>query len=234
MPTKNRKEILVFGATGGTGQAIVHEALKRGYGVTVFVRNIQHAQHIFNGKVSELTFCEGDALNADAVQQAIESRTHAVISAMGVYQSKRGSDDLTKATTNILNAMNTSGSKRFLCISSIGVGDSRGQGDFVTRMIQKTVLRFTLADKKLQEAAIQNSNLDWTLIRPSRLMDKGAPAQYLTWTGQQPAQKLVWTIDRSQVASLTLDCLEDDKSIGQAINVTGMRVANATSNADAA
>ena len=234
MQKNSRNEILVFGATGGTGQAIVHEALTRGYDVTVFVRDIKHAQHIFDGKVSALNFCEGDALNPDAVRQAVKSTSQAVISAMGVYQSKSGGDELTKATTNILNSMNTSGQKRFLCISSIGVGDSRGQGDFITRMIQKTVLRFTLADKKLQEAAIQNSNLDWTIIRPSRLMDKGAPAQYRTWTGQQPAQKLVWSIDRSQVATLTLDCLEDDNSIGQAINVTGTPITNTGSTADAA
>ena len=68
------KELSVFGATGGTGQAIVHAALKRDYSVTVFVRDIPHAEHLFNGFRSRLAFTAGDALNAGDVHRAIGNR----------------------------------------------------------------------------------------------------------------------------------------------------------------
>jgi uncharacterized protein YbjT (DUF2867 family) len=223
-----KQEILVFGATGGTGIAIVREALARGYGVTAFVRDIPHAQHIFNGLCTNLSFHEGDALNAEDVNRAIAPGLDAVVSALGIYQRMPGHDTLTQATNNILTAIKTSGPRRFICISSLGVGDSRNQGDLPTRIIQKTALRFTLADKETQEAAIRDSQLDWTIIRPSRLLDKGGPVHYLTWTGKQPDRKLVWSINRAQVASLSLDSLEDDGSIHKALNITGTQFAEAS------
>jgi uncharacterized protein YbjT (DUF2867 family) len=216
-----KQEILVFGATGGTGIAIVREALARGYGVTAFVRDISHAQHLFNGLCTNLSFCEGDALNAEDVNRAIAPGLDAVVSALGIYQRMPGHDTLTQATNSILAAMKVSGPRRLICISSLGVGDSRGQGDLPARIIQKTALRFTLSDKETQEAAIHDSKLDWTIIRPSRLLDKGGPAQYTTWMGKQPDTKLVWSINRAQVASLSLDSLEDESSIHKTLNITG-------------
>jgi uncharacterized protein YbjT (DUF2867 family) len=220
-----KREILVFGATGGTGIAIIREALARGYGITAFVRDIQHAQHAFNGLCTNLSFYEGDALNAEDVKKAIAPGLDAVVSALGIYQRMPGHDTLTQATNNILAAMKVSGPRRVVCISSLGVGDSRNQGDFPTRIIQKTALRFTLSDKETQEAAIRNSELDWTVIRPSRLLNEGGPAHYLTWTGDQPDKELVWSINRAQVASLAMDSLEDDGSIHKALNITGTQFA---------
>ena len=90
------------------------------------------------------------------------------------------------------------------------------------RLIQKTGLRYTLADKEKQEALIRGSGLDWTFVRPTRLMDGSGPDRYHTWTGEAPAMKLQWSINRADVAELLLDSLEDDTSIGQAITVTGL------------
>jgi uncharacterized protein YbjT (DUF2867 family) len=185
------------------------------------VRDIQHAQHVFNGLCTNLSFCQGDALNAEDVNQAIAPGLDAVVSALGIYQRMPGHDTLTQATNNILAAMKVSGPRRIVCISSLGVGDSRNQGNLATRIMQKTALRFTLADKETQEAAIRNSELDWTVIRPSRLLNKGGPVHCLTWTGKQPNKKLVWSINRAQVASLAMDSLEDDGHIHKALNITG-------------
>ena len=70
--TSNNKKLVVFGATGGTGQAIVREALERGYSVTAFVRDIARARQLFNNHdpQASLTFVEGDAMNAGDVQRA--------------------------------------------------------------------------------------------------------------------------------------------------------------------
>jgi uncharacterized protein YbjT (DUF2867 family) len=219
--TPTNKDLLVFGATGGTGEAIVRAALDRGYGVTIFVRDIKRAEHLFNGLRSQLTFAEGDAMNPDDVNRAIGTGLHAVISALGIYHALPGHDELTRATANILTAMPPAEIKRFVCISSLGVGDSRNLGDMATRLMQKTALRFTLSDKEKQETAIRDSGLDWTLIRPSRLVNENGPSAYQTWSGPTPDTKLSWSINRSQVAELTLNCLEDNASIQQAINVTG-------------
>jgi uncharacterized protein YbjT (DUF2867 family) len=219
--TQANKDLLVFGATGGTGEAIVRAAIQQGYGVTAFVRDIKHAEHLFNGLRSQITFAEGDALNPEDVNRAIGPGLHAVISALGIYHALPGHDELTQATTNILTAMPPAGVKRFICVSSLGVGDSRNLGDTATRLMQKTALRFTLSDKEKQETAVHKSGLDWTLIRPSRLVNDNGPAAYHSWSGPTPDTKLLWSINRSHVAELTLNCLEDASSIQTAINVTG-------------
>jgi uncharacterized protein YbjT (DUF2867 family) len=219
--TTNNKNLLVFGATGGTGQAIVHEALERGYSVRALVRDIARAEQIFEKSQNSPTLTEGDAMNADDVQQVLGQGVHAVASSLGIYHALPGHDELTGATSNIVAAMHDAGVKRFVCVSSLGVGESRGQGDMATRLIQKTGLRFTLADKEKQEALIRGSDLAWTLVRPTRLVDGSAPDRYRTWIGEAPDTKLQWSINRTDVAKLVLDSLEDDTTIGQAINVTG-------------
>ncbi len=160
-------------------------------------------------------------MNADDVQQVLGQGAHAVASSLGIYHALPGHDELTGATSNIVAAMRDAGVKRFVCVSSLGVGESRGQGDMATRLIQKTGLRFTLADKEKQEALIRGSDLAWTLVRPTRLVDGNARDGYRTWIGEAPDTKLQWSINRTDVAKLVLDSLEDEASIGQAINVTG-------------
>jgi uncharacterized protein YbjT (DUF2867 family) len=221
MTNQNRREILVFGATGGTGAAIVRAALARDYGVTLFVRDSRRAALLFNGLLARLNIIEGDAANEDDIRRAVGPNPDAVICSLGIYQRRSGRDDLAQATAHIIAAMQTSGSKRLVCISSLGVGDSRDQGDFVTRMIQKTALRHTLADKELQEQAISASSLDWTVIRPTRLLNDGGPPFYQWWIGKQPARKMPWAINRAQVAELALQCLDDPTTLNKALNVTG-------------
>lgn len=221
MRQQGRCEILVFGATGGTGAAIVRQALERGFGVTIFVRDSNRAQQLFAGLAERLTIIAGDAASEDDVRRALAPQPDAVICSLGIYQRRSGHDDLARATAHIIAAMQAAGSNRLICISSLGVGDSRGQGDFVTRLIQKTALRFTLADKEQQEQALRDSSLDWTVIRPTRLLNDGGPPHYQWWLGKQPARKIPWSINRSQVAELALNCLDEPDTINKALNVSG-------------
>lgn len=221
MPRQEKGEILVFGATGGTGAACVRQALERGFGVTIFARDSGRARQLFDELAARVTIIAGNTENPHDVDNALAYKPDAVICSLGIYQRQSGHNELTQATAHIIAAMQTAGSKRLICISSLGVGDSRGQGDFVTRLIQKTALRFTLADKEQQEQALRDSGLDWTVIRPTRLLDNGGPPYYQWWIGKQPAHKMPWSINRSQVAELALNCLDEPDTIGQALNVSG-------------
>ena len=64
--------------------------------------------------------------------------------------------------------------RRLVCISALGVGDSRGHGGFVfDRLFQPLLLSQGYKDG--QEAAIRASSLDWVIARPGMLTDD--PAQ---------------------------------------------------------
>ena len=70
-------QIIIFGASGGTGLEVVKQALEAGHVVTAFVRtptkiSIQHPN---------LTLFEGDVMNAEAVEKAITGQD-AVISVL--------------------------------------------------------------------------------------------------------------------------------------------------------
>ena len=65
MPPHGKCEILVFGATGGTGAAIVRHALQRGFGITIFARDSNRVQQLFGDLATHLTVIEGDATNHD-------------------------------------------------------------------------------------------------------------------------------------------------------------------------
>jgi uncharacterized protein YbjT (DUF2867 family) len=60
--------------------------------------------------------------------------------------------------------MTRSGVRRLVCISPLGVGDSRGHGGFVFDR-----LFHAYKDKDRPEAAIRASSLDWVVVRAAML-----------------------------------------------------------------
>ena len=60
-------KLIVFGATGGVGQALVNQALDKGFEVTAFVRTPAKLK----SKHDNLTVIQGDAFNQDDVTAAI-------------------------------------------------------------------------------------------------------------------------------------------------------------------
>ncbi len=100
----------------------------------------------------------------------------AVVSALGTGMGFRKVSLLTEATRALVPAMTRSGVRRLVCISALGVGDSRGHGGFVfDRLFQPLLLSQAYKDKDRQEAAIRASSLDWVIVRPGMLTDD--PAQ---------------------------------------------------------
>jgi uncharacterized protein YbjT (DUF2867 family) len=71
--------------------------------------------------------------------------------------------------------MTRKGVCRLVCVSALGVGDSRGHGGFVfDRLFQPLLLGQAYKDKERQEAAIRASSLDWVIVRPAMLTDHPA------------------------------------------------------------
>lgn len=166
-------KVLVLGATGGTGQRIVQEALAQGYKVTALVRSLTKGEAIFpNIKTlfPELKLIQGDALDREAVAGAL-SGCDGVISALGTGLSLfHEVTVLSDATRTMIEAMRQQSVHRLVCITGMGAGDSRGHGGFIyDRLILPFVLGKIYRDKDRQEAEIRASNLDWTIVRPSYL-----------------------------------------------------------------
>lgn len=163
-----RSNILVLGATGGTGRLIAREAQARGYKVTALVRSAEKA-----GDLKGARLVTGDARDANALRTALKGQD-AVISALGTPASPfREVTLLSSATRALVEAMKAEQISRLVAITGIGAGDSRGHGGFAfDHLIYPLLLRHVYADKDRQEAIVRASGLDWVLVRPAVLNDK--------------------------------------------------------------
>jgi len=179
-------KVLVIGAAGKSGEALVNEALAAGHKVTAFVRGA--AQY----KKANVRVVAGDVLDAAAVDVAVAGQD-AVIDALGGKTPWKVTTMETNAAHNIVDAMRRNGVRRLLKISVVGAGESvKNAGFFNEHLLMRTFLRGLLVDKAGMEAAIQDSNLDWTLVRPPMLTDaeKTGVARVLSTDGGEKAYKI--------------------------------------------
>jgi len=208
--------IVIFGATGRTGQHLVRQALDRDYRVTAFVRDPVKLEV----EDDRLQVALGDILDAGAVDAALAHGVDAVICAAGIFQ-REYKTTLSDGTRNILSAMQNHGIRRLLVVSSIGAGDSKGQGTWLVVLYQRLMLKYVLWDKDRQEQAIRESGLDWTILRPPRLFESDKQnADVVVWSGAHPKRKLQWSVTRATLAKVVLDALASENYVGEAVNLS--------------
>jgi uncharacterized protein YbjT (DUF2867 family) len=197
-------KILILGATGPTGRHIVAQAVSRGYDVTVLVRSPEKAADLRGAKL-----VIGDARDDKVLLQALKARD-AVISALGTPASPfREVTLLSTATRSLVAAMKAEKVARLIAITGIGAGDSAGHGSFAfDKLIYPLMLSKVYADKNRQEAIIRDSNLDWTIVRPSVLNNK--PARDTIRALTDLSQFHGGTISRQDVAKFVLDQVNDN------------------------
>ncbi|CDZ42263.1 Flavin reductase Short [Neorhizobium galegae bv. officinalis] len=207
-------KILVLGATGPTGRQIVSQAIARGYDVTALVRSPDKAAGLIGARI-----VVGDARDGNAIRKAVRGRD-AVISALGTPASPfREVTLLSTATRALVDAMQAEGVSRLVAITGIGAGDSAGHGGFLfDNLIFPLLLRKVYADKNRQELIIENSGLDWTIVRPSILNNKlgvktvRALASLDNFNGG--------SISRGDVAAFVLDQVTSDQWLRQTPLIT--------------
>jgi putative NADH-flavin reductase len=198
---KKIEKILVFGATGPTGQQIVRQALARGLEVTAFVRDPTR----LGVENPRLHIAQGDILDPATVDAALNTRPDAVVSALGITH-KQPETWLSTGTQHIVDAMRRNDVDRMVCVSSLGAGDSRGQGSLLAKAVQRLLLRHVLDDKTRQETILRDSGLDWTVYRPPQLtLNETARDDLVLWSGEPPRKKLTWKTSRASVARYVLD-----------------------------
>jgi len=197
-------KLLVFGATGGTGREIVAQALDQGHVVTAFVRN----PAALATKHERLKLAQGDILDYPSVEAAVQGQ-EAVLSALGVRKLRKNTI-LSDGTKNIIRAMEQHGVKRFVCESSLGVGDSKGQLGWVyTLFIIPLFLRNIFREKEVQEQYIKQSNLDWIIVRPAALTNGPHTGVYRSGFSTRD-RTIRGKIARADVADFMLKQLTDD------------------------
>jgi putative NADH-flavin reductase len=204
--------IAVFGATGTVGRLVVERALHEGHEVTAFTRSAAGVTQ----RHERLRVVEGDVLDTYSVQRAVEGQD-AVLISLG-----NGRKGVVRAggTKAVIDAMNRTGVKRLICQTTLGVGDSRGNLNFLWKYVMfGLLLRPAYADHVRQEQYVQASDLDWTIVRPSAFTDGPRTGSYRRGF---PAEErgLSLKITRADIADFMIEQLTDTTYLRQAPGIS--------------
>lgn len=195
--------LLIFGASGGTGRELVQQALAQGHQVTAFVRNVAKLdiQH------ENLKRVAGDINDSEALQRIVPGHD-AAFSTLG-SRSLQPDPELVKGIRAIVQAMEQSDVRRLVYESALGVGNSKDQVSFLVRyLVIPLVLKNAIADHEQKEAAIQQSQLDWVIVRPAGLTDGPRTGVY-QHGDPLPHKPLRPQISRADVADFMLKQASD-------------------------
>ena len=204
--------LALFGATGKTGVELVKQSLEQGHTVTAFVRDPTRLAIQDEG----LTFVTGDVFDSARVSQAVKGQD-AVICTLGAGSELKKTTVRTTGTLNIIRGMQENDVKRLMVVTAMGVGESWDTLSFVNKLFFATLLKSSRDDHETQEAAVKESELDWTIIRPSGLTD--TPRTGVYDVGENiPATTS--KIARADVADLILKELEQNALVGKAVTIT--------------
>ena len=214
VPRTRPIRVLIVGATGGTGRQLVAQALERGLAVTALVRDPSRLTIVH----PQLTIVRGDALDPGSIDAAMGGQ-EAVLSALGHKRYFAPNRILSEGTRNVLRAMETHGASRFICETSLGIGDSAGRlGIYYTFFTIPVILPLYYWDKTRQERIIASSPLEWVIVRPGLLTNGAKRGNY---RHGRRVGSFFWTlrISRADVAEFMLDQLESDAYLRRAPGV---------------
>lgn len=204
-------KIALFGATGGTGTALIEQALTQGHSIAALVRD----QAKYTGP-QDVSLVVGDARDPAAISPVLEG-ADVVISTLGNFNRKPNTE-ISDATKALIAAMDARGPKRLVVVSTIGVGDSfKPLRSFMfKRVVIGLAAKEIWKDRERQEDAIRASHLDWTIARPGGLTDAPFTGDYQVVGGGDAQPKKI-SIPRADVADFCLKAAGDDGYIGRTV-----------------
>ncbi len=200
--------IALIGSTGRTGALVLDELLLRGHRVRALVRA--------DGRITEgssVTTVVGDCRDRATLRTLVEG-SDGVISALGP-RGREGT--LHRDTARALVAtMPAVGVHRFVGISGMAValpGDQRSRSSAVATRIVRLVGGPLARDKREEYAVFAASDLDWTLVRPPRLVD-GEETAHVEEDAHRSTRSS--TIVRADLATFLVDVAEHGWYVRQA------------------
>jgi putative NADH-flavin reductase len=181
-------KVVVFGANGGTGRLVVEEALRVGHDVTAAVRRPEAFGE------SGARVVAADIRSAADVESAVQGQD-VVISAIGA-PGRRSMHLYSDAARVLVSVLEAGG--RLITITSSGVRRDDPNFSLWYRLLAHTVVKEQYDDMRLAEEIIRESRLDWTFVRPTRLLDEPATGTVRVEDGVTP--KGGWQVPRADVA----------------------------------
>lgn len=211
-------KIVVFGATGIVGKAVVSEALNVGHEVTVLTRDVRKVTI----RHERLHVVEGNVMDRNTVRSVLE-RQEAVVHTLGI--GGKGDGRLTtfvsEANKTIMEEMERTGVRRLVAISVIGAGDSQAFLPWVYRKIVLPLFmkwfQAIIDDKNRMEPMIRKSGLDWTIVRCTTVKDSPATGKV---NATVDGTGVKFSISATDMATFVVSQLTDGRFLKQAPTIS--------------
>ncbi len=157
--------IVVLGAAGGVGSRAVAAAVQQGHEVVAAARTAVDSAGARSLAV--------DVRDAAALRGAVDG-SEVVLWCVGV--TRRSGGDVGRTGMPLLvAALEQAGVRRLVSVSGAGVtlpDDVKGLGARLVSGATRRLARNLVLDKEGEHAALAASSLDWTEVRPPRLVDR--------------------------------------------------------------
>lgn len=195
--------LAILGATGRTGAHALTAALARGHQVSVLVRD---PAKLPPGTADRVRVVVGDSTDVSALAHLVDG-ADAVVSALGPVGKQ--ADLHTRTARGLVEVMPPAGVRRFVGVSGAGIdvpGDQKSGKDKVISFLIQRLGGDVVKDKPAEHAVLAASDLDWTLVRPPRLVDGAASPGELEHDAHRSTRSS--SITRADLGRFLVDVVE--------------------------
>ena len=206
--------ITIIGASGGIGLETVKRGLNRKHSITTLSRS-----EIEIEEKKSLKMIHGDATNKADILNSIQN-AEAIIVTLGTAKNMKATtlfSDFAKLIVEIHRENKIE--IPFIFVTGFGAGESKNYVSWLIKLFLKYLLKDVYADKSKMEEIITHSDLNWTVVRPGRLLDKDLTEKY------RVENKLfkginIGEISRADVADFLIKQAENQTQIKKYIGIS--------------
>ena len=165
--------ITIIGASAGIGIETVKRGLDRNHSITTLSRS-----NIEIEEKKSLNVILGDATNKADLLSSIQN-ADAIIVTLGTSKNMNATtlfSDFAQLMVEIHKENKID--IPFIFVTGFGAGESKNYVPWLVKMFLKYFLKDVYADKTKMEEIITHSDLNWTVVRPGRLLDKELTEKY--------------------------------------------------------
>lgn len=214
-------KIFLLGATGRTGNLVLKAALENGYEVHVLTRSDrklkqQNGLEVWVGDPQNPLDLEKAMKGCDAVVNALNVSRKSDFPWSGLRAPKTLISDVMGKVISIAEDKDI---KRIVSCSAWGVAETREDiPGWFKWFIDHSNIGVAYRDHDRQERLLEQSSMDWTIIRPVGLTNSSKEEIIRKTKDNIPKPNL--TISRKSVAKFMILCLREPSTIRQKITIS--------------
>ncbi len=163
-------KIAILGSTGFLGKVLLKRALEEGYQVKTLVRNPDNLENLKN----KVEVVQGNYFNSEDLEKTVAG-TEVVLSTVGPPQrNPQYPEKYETAMKDLVAILEKQNIKRIIHTGgSVHLGGENENWTLSRRFLRfflKLVFKQGLIAKKLEWDVLKGSDLEWTLVRPPRII----------------------------------------------------------------